>query len=389
MRVLFWQELFWPYIGGIEVLAKNLLLELQGRGYDVTVVTSHSELDLPDEERHEGIAIHRFPFRAALTDRNMEQLVSARRRVTRLKQAFKPDLVHLNGLGSHVLFDLQTRRAHNAPTVFTQHNLLGRDTVGSDTLLKDMVGSVDWVTGVSNAVLDELRQLLPEITPRSSVIYNGVDVPPQVPEPLPVDAPRLLCLGRLVPQKGFDLALTAFASIVHRFPGARMVIAGDGPERPALERQCTQLGLDDVVEFAGWVAPDRTPELMNRATVVVMPSGWEGLPLVALEAALMGRPVVATRVGGTPEVVVDRETGLLVEPGDSPALAGAMALLLGDPGLAARLGLAARERVRVAFSWEGCVNAYDDLYQRLHHAAIAGGARVARSGETTKQAVTI
>jgi glycogen(starch) synthase len=175
----------------------------------------------------------------------------------------------------------------------------------------------------------------------------------------------LLCLGRLAPEKGFDLALTALASLIERFPHIRLVIAGDGPARTDLEQQAAKLGLAHVVDFIGWVAPDKVPALLNTATVVVMPSWREGLPLVALEAALMARPVVATRVGGLPEVVVHGQTGLLIEKEDSDGLAKAIAFLLEHPETATQMGQAAQQRAQEVFNSEQCVNAYDALYQKL------------------------
>src|SRR5206468_1041812 len=109
------------------------------------------------------------------------------------------------------------------------------------------------------------------------------------------------CLGRLIPAKGFDLAITAFSLLVERFPNARLVIAGDGPARSTLEAQVASLKIRNTVEFTGWIAPDQVPDLINTATMVLMPSRREGLPLVGIEAALMRRPLIATRVGGLPE----------------------------------------------------------------------------------------
>jgi glycogen(starch) synthase len=144
-----------------------------------------------------------------------------------------------------------------------------------------------------------------------------------------------------------------------------LTIAGDGIERRALEQQAAELDLAGVVDFIGWVAPDKVPELINTATIILMPSRWEGFGLVALQAALMARPVIAGRVGGLPEVVVHEQTGLLVESENSRALAQAMIFLLTQPSQAARMGQAARERAQELFSRERCVNAYDALYRKL------------------------
>jgi len=183
--------------------------------------------------------------------------------------------------------------------------------------------------------------------------------------PLSFKPPRLLCLGRLAPEKGFDLALEAFGMIVHLFPRARLLIAGDGAARDELEHRAAKQGISHAVEFIGWVAPKRVTALINDATIVVMPSREDSLPLVALEAARMARPVVGTRVGGLPEIVVHQETGLLVEKEDSKDLARAISFLLGHPEAAFSMGQAAQRRVERVFSWEKHVDAYDALYRRL------------------------
>jgi glycogen(starch) synthase len=206
---------------------------------------------------------------------------------------------------------------------------------------------------------------VPEIINRSSVIYNGREVPACNAKPLSFEAPRLLCLGRLDRIKGFDIALSAFVSVVRCFPKARLVIAGDGPERAQLEGQAARLGIEAGVEFVGWVRPDDVPALMNSATIVVIPSRNEGLPNVAKEAALLARPIVATNVGGIPEAVVHGESGLLVGKEDSRALATMINLLLDHPEVATAMGQAGRLRAQQLFSLERYIDAYDALYGRL------------------------
>jgi glycogen(starch) synthase len=125
------------------------------------------------------------------------------------------------------------------------------------------------------------------------------------------------------------------------------------------------LGLMHSVEFVGWVPPEKVPALLNTATLVIMPSHREGLPSVALEAALMARPVVAARVGGLPEIVLHQKTGLLVDDEDHEALTEAMLLLLNHPRTATAFGDAARRRVQEVFSFERYVDAYDNLYQKI------------------------
>jgi glycogen(starch) synthase len=204
-------------------------------------------------------------------------------------------------------------------------------------------------------------------------------MPAQDPPPISFDPPRILCLGRLVPEKGFDLALAAFSVICHRFPGARLVLAGDGREWDNLKQRATELGLALSVEFVGGVPPDKVTDLIAEATLVLIPSRLEGFGLVALEAGSMARPVVATRVGGLPEVIVHEETGLLTESENSEALAGAIELLLEQPEKAERMGRAARERAQREFGWERYVDVYDGLYRKLIMDAREGASMNSRS----------
>ena len=110
MRVLYWTELFWPHIGGIELRAIKFLPAMQERGYEFTVVTSHSNLDLPDEDQYNDIPIYRFHFRTALLKRDLKQLIALRRQVAKLKQTFKPDVVHTNISGPNRSFIYKQRR---------------------------------------------------------------------------------------------------------------------------------------------------------------------------------------------------------------------------------------------------------------------------------------
>jgi glycogen synthase len=364
MKVLFWSNLFWPYIGGAEYFGGKLVSALHERGHELIVLTSHDHLDLPDETEYHGVQIYRLPFLEALRAGDAGEFIRTCRRVKELKSKFSPDLILLNGVGSITLFHLRTLDVHPAPVLARlNQQLLPNQFAESGTLLSETLRSAVWVTCVSSTLLEEARRLAPEIANRSSVIYNGLEVPSLPPGPLPLDPPVLLCLGRLVPAKGFDLALNALASITKRYPNIRMLIAGDGPSRSQLEQQAAQLGLNRVVEFVGWVEPQNVPALINRASLVLIPSQIEGLPNVALQAALMSRPVVATRVGGIVEAVAHQQTGLLIE--NRYGLEEAIASLLNDSSLARRMGAAGRERALELFGLQRCVDEYDALFDRL------------------------
>ena len=365
MRVLCWSETFWPRIGGVEVLTAQLLQALGARGYEFVVVTPDTEWHTHGDDHYNGAPVHRFPFQSALASQQVERLWQLRTQVAQLKRRFAPDLVHINALGSSAIFQHWTAEAWRVPCLLTVHSTCGDDNLQHDTLLGHTVRSANWVTAVSSAVLAELHRLVPEVRERSSVIHNAVAMPAQSPASLPIDTPRLLCLGRLVSEKGFDLALTALAALRPRFPHLRMTIAGDGVARGDLEERAARLKLLDIVEFVGWVAPENVPALINSATIVVIPSRREGLPLAGLQAALMARPVVGTRVGGLAELVASEQTGLLVDTEDSAGLAEAITRLLQCGKLAVQMGEAARARAEGCFGWQRCVDAYDALYQQL------------------------
>lgn len=144
-----------------------------------------------------------------------------------------------------------------------------------------------------------------------------------------------------------------------------LVIAGDGPTRPELERQVSALGLTEMTDFLGWVSPEKTASLINKSTIVIMPSRIEPFGLVALETPFMARPIVATNVGGLKEVVSHGQTGLLFEPEDVSGLAEGVIALLKNPALAINMSETARRRAKEVFSFERHVYAYEQLYHRV------------------------
>ena len=170
-------------------------------------------------------------------------------------------------------------------------------------------------------------------------------------------------VGRLVPQKDHRTFLEAMGKVHDGGVAAQAVIVGEGDLRPALEVLCGELGLRDSVVFAG--ARSDVPALMHLFDVFVLSSLWEGLSNVSMEAMAAGRPVVATDVGGTAELVETGMTGLLVPPGDPDRLAGAVLALLRDPARARRMGEAGQQRVVSQFSLERMVSETENIYTEL------------------------
>lgn len=194
-----------------------------------------------------------------------------------------------------------------------------------------------------------------------------VPVPVAIPQPATDAAARpavVLSLGRLEADKGvFDL-LDAMAQVRAAVPDARLVLAGEG-DRLAVERYAEDLGIRDAVKFVGWVGPAGKRALLETAAVFAQPSYVAGLPTSLLEAMAAGVPVVASPVGGIPEVVVDGVSGFLVPPGDTAALARHLRKLLVDRALGARVGAVGRESVRLRYAAERAVPQLEAVYAAL------------------------
>ena len=210
---------------------------------------------------------------------------------------------------------------------------------------------------------------------RIVTVRNGIE--PRGPGPgraaaraelgLGPDQPVVLTVGRLVRQKGHDLLIEAVPRLVDRFPDVAVVVLGEGSMRGLLTRRAAELGVTDHVHLPGHRTDARM--LLDAADVFVLPSRQEGLPLAALEAMDLGLPVVGTDVLGTAEVVVDGETGRLVPPRDTRALADALAELLADPELRAHYGGAGRRRYLADFTAKRMAAdtfaVYEDVLRRV------------------------
>ncbi len=198
------------------------------------------------------------------------------------------------------------------------------------------------------------------------VVWNGV--PDQGPRPPLTGPPTVAFAGRLLHNKGVDVLLRAFAQVIRQFPTARLLLAGDGPEGPALRRRSLELGLSTAVTWLGHLPSAEVAGRLASAWVQVVPSLWaEPFGLVAVEAMMRGTAVIASVAGGLSEIVQDRRNGLLVPPGDVPALTDALASLLGDRDHAESMGRAARERALAEFSLAAHADKLIQLYQALQH----------------------
>lgn len=280
------------------------------------------------------------------------------------------DLVHAHLGYSAALVPIAARTA-GVPCVSTLHHLPSTDRSRCE-LVKEWLWTRSAERGaaliyVSEAARRAAAMLVGPAKPSWRVLHNGVDlsalVPPGPEKPsLPADlrvpsgVPVVSVVAAVRRLKGHEVALQAWPEVRARVPGAILLVVGDGPYIPVLRANA-----GDGVIFAG--SRDDVPDILRGSTLALLPSLTEALPTVMIEAAACGLPVVATTVGGTPEIVEHGTTGLLVPPGDVGALADAVTDLLTDPDRRVRYGIAARRHAEERFDLRGWALSLRELYE--------------------------
>jgi glycosyltransferase involved in cell wall biosynthesis len=329
--------------GGVGRHVAALAAGLVGAGHDVLVVGPEAT------EATFGFVAAGATFRAwAVSDRPRPggDVVAVHRLRGLLAGA---DVVHAHGLraGGLAVLALRTRRAPRPPLVVTLHNALlagGAVAVAYRALERLVARGAAVVLGVSADLEQRMRELgarqVAHAVVPAPTLGRSMGDRSAIRADLGADGPLVVTVGRLAEQKGLPLLLDAAGRLGDRSPAPRFVVAGDGPMEEALRRRIADEGLP--VRLLG--RRDDVADLLAAADVVVVPSSWEGQPLVVQEALRAGAPLVATAVGGIPDLVGD--AAVLVPYGDPAALADAIAGLLDDP--AARDWLAATARARAA-----------------------------------------
>jgi len=231
-----------------------------------------------------------------------------------------------------------------------------RRALGSAAMLR-----VAGIAGVSNYVAERNRRRFPHEASRVRTLYGGVDLerflspPPRLNGDADRRALRVLTVGHLLPEKGVEFLVRGVALAKNR--ELQLVICGDGPEMGNLQALAARLGIRDRVEFTG--LRDDVPEFLEDCDVFVHPAIWqEAFGLAIAEAMASARPVIATRVGGVPELVEHRQTGLLVEPQNAQQIADALDLLSDHPELRRALGAGGRVRATERFNLTSCALAH-------------------------------
>jgi glycosyltransferase involved in cell wall biosynthesis len=279
-------------------------------------------------------------------------------RLARLLRRLRTDVVHTHDDRPHLYGTLAGRLAGVGRIIHTRHSQGLNLSRRQRALVNLAAGWVDRFVCVSH---DSARLAVRQgvLARKVCTVRNGIDLERFAYSGPRADGPAVI-VARLCPEKDHATLLRATALAVRADPSFRLEVAGDGPCREDVHRLAGELGLAGHVRFLGQVRD--IPPLLARAGLFVLSSLSEGVSLTLLEAMASGLPVVATRVGGNPEVVAD-DTGLLVRPADADALAGALLRLWQAPGERRRLGAAGRARVERHFDVRGMVAVYERLYR--------------------------
>jgi glycosyltransferase involved in cell wall biosynthesis/O-antigen/teichoic acid export membrane protein len=350
--------------GGTERQILMLGSALVARGHPVTVICLNSAGDQGAAARAAGISVVEVGFPGL----QRSVLLNPIPEIRRLRRAFRdvsPDVVHCFLYWGY-LIGVPIARSVRVPVVVSSRRSLTaagkrfRLLVPWERMCDRLADAV--VCNSSTVLEDAVRHTrLPRR--KAVVIRNGVSLPADV-APASTRPQRVVVVANLLAYKGHATALAAFAQVRALLPGskARLQFAGAGPEEASLRARAREHGIEPDVEFLGSVAD--IPALLDRCSFTVLPSLSEGMPNAVLESLAHGRAVIASAVGGVPEIL-GRGGGVLVPPGDPEALADAMRALLADPALAAGLGAEGRAVVHDQFGTDRMVDESLRLYSQL------------------------
>jgi glycosyltransferase involved in cell wall biosynthesis len=353
---------------GAQAHLGQLVSRLDRGGFEPEVVCLLAGGPVAEEMKARGVPVEVLGLGRLYGPRALAELV----RFARRQRERRIDVLHTYLVSANIYGTIAARMA--GVPVITSRRDVGFSRNWRLRLIEERLINplVDRVVAVSPAVAELTRHEHGIRPGRLVTIENGVDVEAFQPDGQPRDEARrelglrddeiaVGVIGHLSPVKGHADFLRAAAQVYAQEARTRFVLVGDGPLRPALEALTVSLGLGPRVVFAGTRAD--MPRVLSALDVVAVPSHSEGMSNALLEAMAMALPVVATRVGGNPDVVRDGVTGRLVAPRDPEALARALSELVKDPAARQSLGRAARRHVAETMSLSGMVRGYEELYR--------------------------
>lgn len=354
--------------GGAQTVLSHLLSHLDRRRFEPVVVCLYNDDGAPARQiKQQGILVIGLGM-------TRKWRIDAVWRLYKVLRRHRPTILHTWMFHANVLGRIIGKLAA-VPIIITSRHSIRIGGQWRERLKGWTVGLDDKII----AVCDMARQLEIENarTPADKVIviHNSIDwrkfanVEPHIGAAvrqtlhIPAAAPLIGAVGRLTPAKGFDILLQSFSEVHRQIPDARLLLVGDGTLRSRLEKLTRQLNLAENVIFTG--ARNDVPHILKTLDIFILSSLWEGLPNTILEAMAAGVPVIATTVGGVPEVITHQENGWLIPPNNTAALTNAIIYLLRHPAERYRLSTNGQMRVKTAFDAERAAQQTFRLYQTL------------------------
>jgi glycosyltransferase involved in cell wall biosynthesis len=381
-RICLVTHYFPPHMGGIEKVSYEQSKRLTKTGYQIDVLTS--KIKGRNEHPAKGIRIFHF------STINLAERIGVPYPIPSL-QAYKTftkfikkcELVHAHG---HVYMSSylagKVAKKYKKPFILTQHNTFIDYQSGLNilehlndlTIGKAVLKDADRIIVVSNKTREYVHKLGADWS-KTSVIYNGVDIDyfhPVNKEKsrkklgLPKNRKLIFSVRRLVYKNGLDTLIESIPYVARNHPNTLFVVAGKGPSKKLIEDRIKELGIEDNIKLTGFVPDELLPVYYDAADYFVLPSAsGEGLPLVLLEAMACGLPVIATTVGGTPEIINHMKNGVLVPPRNPEAMATTMSELLLQDELGPSIGKEARRVIENRFTWEENLRQLQTIYDEF------------------------
>lgn len=372
MKILQIPPRFYPYIGGVENYVYNLSKQMVKLGHEVKVVCAREPEDLQDYEIIDEIEVERLNYISKIANTN----ITPKLPFELLKEDF--DIIHTH-LPTPWSADWSAiiSKIKSKPLILTYHN----DITGSGfakyiakfynhTSLKFLLNSADKIIITQPNYINS-SPYLSKYKNKIEVIPNGVDITKFKPVKIEKEENTLFFLSVLDEfhrYKGLDFLLEALKRVKKKIPNVRMIVGGEGKLLNYYKQKVISMGLQDNVEFAGFIPDEQIVEYYSKCDAFVLPSilaKQEGFGIVLLEAMACEKPVVSTEIVGVAEDVKERNAGGILKPNDEKAFAEAIIKILTDKDLAMKMGINGRKLVEEKYTWEMIAAKVLDVYEEM------------------------
>lgn len=360
------QVTFGMPIGGMERVIMDLCRYVDPDRYRFTICCTSVRGPLADQMEAEGIPVIYCPNQSRLAKylRGLE--------LSRIFRRSEIDIIHTHHMPAFIDSVIATRLTQ-VPVLINTDHCKDYSIEKKHLMMMERAASyfADEIVAVSNHTRDEMMRYEKIPAEKLSVIYNGVNIKltrKESPEELRrefglrPDERVVGTVGRVVDQKGFDLLLRSVPYILRRFPKTKFMIVGGGEREQDLRKLASELGISNQVIFTSWRRD--AVDLIQVFDVFALTSRFEGMPMVLLEAMALSKPIVGTAVGGVPEVVLNNQSGIVIDRREPELLADALSELVGDQALARRMGSYGRARYEKQFTAEAMAAAYEERYRK-------------------------